>query len=392
MNDGQISLSPSGGASPYTFNWDNNLPPLDTQSNLSGGVYTLTFNDANDCSFTQIITINEPDLLTATISDSTSTSCGSTDDGTATVSVSGGVSPYVFLWDNNENTSSANMLAQGIHIVSITDSNDCTTQATVNINSAAEITMSATATPVTCFGENDGSISIEVTDGSEPFLYSLDGEMYNTSSLLPALSAGTYNVHVQDANGCIQTDSVTVNSPPELLINLIENTNINFGDSIVLETAVSGANGVTYSWSSLDSLSCTDCPSPTVSPTYQTAYTLNIVTDEGCSATASVTIFVDKTQPVFIPNAFSPNGDGINDFFVVHGGDPVTSVKLLRIYDRWGGAIFESQNTIPNSTENTWNGKFRGNNMQSGVYVYYAEIEFIDGSVIPFSGEITLIR
>ncbi len=392
MNDGQIHLSPSGGAPPYTFNWDNNLPPLDSQNNLSAGIYMLTFNDANDCTFTQSISINEFDLLIANISDSTSTSCGSTDDGTATVSISGGVSPYIVLWDNNENTPSANMLSQGTHSVSITDSNNCSTQATVNINATAEISINSSATPVTCFGENDGSIRIEVTDGSEPFLYSLDGEMYSTGSLFPNLSADTYNVHVQDANGCIQTDSVTITSPPELLINLIENTNINFGESIVLETAVTQTNGVTYMWSSQDSLSCTDCLSPTVSPAFQTVYTLNVVTDEGCRAEASVTIFVDKNQAVFIPNAFSPNNDGFNDFFVIHGDDAIRSINILRIYDRWGEAVFESQNTAPNSTENTWDGKFRGNNMLSGVYLYYTEIEFIDGSIIPFSGEITLIR
>jgi len=392
INDGQIDLSPSGGAPPYTFNWDNNLPPVDTQKNLSGGMYNLTFNDANDCTFTQNIAITEPDLLLAMISDSTSTSCGSSDDGTATVSVSGGISPYIFLWDNNENTPSANMLTQGTHAVTITDSNDCITQATVNIDATAEITMAVTSIPVTCFGENDGSISIEVTNGSEPFLYSLDGEMYSTNNLFPTLSANTYNVHVQDANGCIQTDSVTVDSPAELLINLIENTNINFGDSIVLETAISQANGVTYLWSSQDSLSCTDCPSPTVAPTFQTTYTLNVMTDSGCSASASVTIFVDTTQPIFIPNAFSPNGDGVNDFFMIHGSDAVTNVKLIRIFDRWGEVVFKSQNITPNSTENAWAGKFKGKNMPSGVYVYYAEIEFIDGSTIPFSGEITLIR
>ena len=392
MNDGQIALSPSGGTLPYTFTWSDNLPPNDTLTNLGGGVYTLTFNDANDCTFIQSIPIDEPDALIAFVSDSTSTSCGSTDDGTATLSVSGGVSPYTFLWDNGENTPSANMLTQGIHSVSITDSSACTTQANVNIDATAEISMSATAMSVSCYGENDGSISIEVTDGSEPFLYSIDGEMYGTSSLLTNLNGGTYNVHVQDINGCIQTDSVTVDSPSELLINLIENTNINFGDSIVLETAVSGASGVTYAWSSQDSLSCTDCPSPTVAPTFQTAYTLNVTSNEGCSATASVTIFVDKNQPIFIPNAFSPNDDGINDFFVIHGDNAVANVKMLRIYDRWGGVIFESKNSLPNSTENAWDGTFRGSDMQSGVYVYYAEVEFVDGSVLPYSGDVVLVR
>ncbi len=391
-NDGQINLSTSGGTPPYTYTWSDNLPPNDTLIDLSGGIYTLTFNDANDCTFIQPISINEPDALIAMISDSTDTSCGSTDDGTATTSVSGGVPPYTFLWDNGENTPSANMLMQGTHSVSITDSGGCTAQLNVDIGASAEITMLATATPVSCFGEGDGSISIEITNGSEPFLYSIDGEMYTTNSLLSNLDGGTYNIHVQDANGCIQADSVTVDSPSELLINLIENTNINFGDSIVLETAVSGASGVTYTWSSQDSLSCMDCPSPTVSPIFQTVYNVNVVTDEGCSASASVTIFVDKTQPVFIPNAFSPNNDGVNDFFVIHGDNAVTNVKMLRIYDRWGEAVFESKNTTPNSTENTWDGKFRGNNMQSGVYIYYAEIEFIDGSTIPYSGEITLIR
>jgi len=142
----------------------------------------------------------------------------------------------------------------------------------------------------------------------------------------------------------------------------------------------------------LGSLSCTDCENPAVAPNYQTAYTLNVVTDDGCEAEASVTIFVDKNQPVFIPNAFTPNGDNINDVFMVHGNTAIQDVLIFRIFDRWGEVVFENQNTAPNTPEHGWDGLSKGQELNSGVYIYYIEVRFIDGTILPYSGELTLIR
>jgi len=390
-NDGMITLDIEGGVEPYDFDWDN-APDVQNPAGLGIGTYQVSITDANNCTIRATANIIQPDELTATITGVNGTSCGSTDNGTATANALGGTPPYTFLWDNNENTPSANMLAQGIHTLSVTDSEGCMVTDSATIASAAQIQVNASSSPATCFGDRDGSININVSGGLPPYSYSPNGENYQSDSELNGLTAGIYTVYVKDAAGCIQTDTTIVEQPLELLIDIPENTTIDFGESIVLETSLNQFVGATYLWTSLGDMSCNDCSNPVVAPTFQTAYSLTIITDEGCRAEADVTIFVSKKQPVFIPNAFTPNGDNVNDVFMVHGGEAVKQIKVLRVFDRWGEIVFESINTSPNNPASGWDGSMNGEELNQGIFVYFVEVEFIDGVRRPYSGELTLIR
>jgi gliding motility-associated-like protein len=118
-----------------------------------------------------------------------------------------------------------------------------------------------------------------------------------------------------------------------------------------------------------------------------------MVTDEtGCIATDSVRIAVIKNRPVYIPNAFSPNNDGPNDLFTVYAGPAVESVQSLRVFDRWGNLVFERGEFAPNDESMGWDGRFDGRLMNGGVFVYFAEVRFIDGLVVNFKGDVTLVR
>ncbi len=388
---GGISLTVEGGTTPYTFDWDN-APDTQNPDGLGAGTYQVTITDAADCIIQATSIIIEPEALTLSIIDTVGTSCESTDNGRATAVVSGGVMPYTFLWDNSENTPTANMLTSGTHSISITDANDCMVESSVSIPSSSEIEVRIVTTDATCYGENDGTISLTPLNGTPPFSYSLNGETYTPNPELFGLAAGTYDIHIQDATGCLQVEAATINAPPELVINLIENTNINFGDSIVLQTAVNQPDSVSYSWSSTGSMSCNDCANPVVMPSHQTAYTVQVINTNGCTAEASVTIFVDRKHPVFIPNAFTPNDDNINDVFMVHGNSSVQDIQIFRIFDRWGEVVFENQNTAPNTPENGWNGTSKGQALNPGIYIYYIEVRFVDGTTLPYSGELTLIK
>ena len=99
---------------------------------------------------------------------------------------------------------------------------------------------------------------------------------------------------------------------------------------------------------------------------------------------------VEKKRDVFVPNIFSPNGDGVNDRLVIYGGPEVTNIALFRVYSRWGSLIFEGQNISPNEEAGTWDGRFAGKRMRPGSFVWTAQIEFIDDVAIEYTGDVVL--
>ena len=135
---------------------------------------------------------------------------------------------------------------------------------------------------------------------------------------------------------------------------------------------------------------------PNVMPTSTTTFEVDAFDEDGCPISDRITIFVEKIRPVYIPSGFSPNGDGINDVFTVYADlDLITSIKSLSIYDRWGEQMFFKDEMTPAEAlqeMNGWNGEFRGEEMNPGVFVYHVLVEFIDGEEIFFQGDVTLVR
>ena len=146
-------------------------------------------------------------------------------------------------------------------------------------------------------------------------------------------------------------------------------------------------------WTPGDSLTCTDCLNPTTSVTQSTSYTITVTTTNGCKAEASIRIFVEKPRDVFIPNVFTPDDNGINDVFYIFADETVVSeVKIFRVFSRWGELVHETSEFPPNTIESGWDGFFKGEKMDPAVFVYYAEIEFIDGVTLTYKGDVTLER
>ena len=149
-----------------------------------------------------------------------------------------------------------------------------------------------------------------------------------------------------------------------------------------------------FNWSPAEDLSCSDCPNPEVIPTRTTTYTLTVSDDNGCQKEASVIVFLSTTRRVFAPNVFSPNGDGLNDLYTIFTSNDTESVNSFKIYDRWGEKVYEAPSSfLPGDDFNHgWNGQVKGQDAPNDVYVYVAEITFIDGKTEVFSGDLTLAR
>ena len=119
----------------------------------------------------------------------------------------------------------------------------------------------------------------------------------------------------------------------------------------------------------------------------------NAISAFDCHASDTIKIEVNPIRSVYFANIFSPNGDGINDRYFVHSADKnVQIVRNFQIFDRWGTLLFQQKNIPPNISTQGWDGTFKGQKMGSGVYLFYAEIEFLDGEIIPFTGDLFLKR
>lgn len=439
---GSASVMIAGGNPPYTYSWNPTGQTTSTATGLSQGIYTVTITDASGCSATDTVLITEPTALTTTIT--STNSCGSS--GSASVNVTGGVPAYTYLWSNGASVNLATGLSPGNYSVLITDANGCTNTASVTISSGNPLsaTISASSSSVCSgntatltaggggsyswnTGQTSSSISVSPTgtssytvvvdssgctdtaaitihvmatptavispntsicSGSSVTLTAGGGGNYlwntgaTTSSIVAApTSTGTYSVIVS-AGSCSDTavGTVVVNSNP--VASISSNATITSGQTVTL----TAGGGVTYSWNSGETESVL-----IISPTITTYYCVTVTDTNLCTDTACATIIVepiDCSGNVFIPNAFSPNDDGMNDYFKIHYPNANCIKELyITIYDRWGEKIFES-----NEITFQWNGIYKSKKLNTAVFVYVLEINYKDGKQTIQKGNLSLIR
>ncbi len=289
--------------------------------------------------------------------------------------------------------------APGLYTLEVTSPIGCVSRDEVSVSEdLASPVATVNVRDMSCFQSDDGALFIEeVTGGQPPYTYSLDGGPFTSQTSFTNLGPGTYQVTIMDQNGCSSSIEVDISQPDELVVTLVTNlegngNTIAFGDSIQL-TALYNPNVTldTIIWQP-DSLASGNDNSIWVSPEGTTNFRVQIVDRNGCSDTDDMMIVVQKPRPVFIPNAFSPNGDGRNDRFFIQAGPQVAIIRTFQVYNRWGETMYTLNNFQPNEESLGWDGTHRGKEMDSGVYVYYAEVEFTDGFVDLFKGDITLLR
>ncbi len=262
----------------------------------------------------------------------------------------------------------------------------------IGVNRIPEI-LELTIESPRCFGdEYGGAIFVEEMEGGQsPYLYSLTGEYFLDIPGFENLNPGDYTVKVKDAFGCETDTTITMRMPEEFLVSLGEDIIVPLGDSVRIKAAPNKP-AACVEWNLPNLLSCTECLDPFIKPLETITLKLTVQNEEGCLASDHISIGVQKDRKVFIPSGFSPDGDGINDFFYIYGGSDVVRISDMKIFDRWGQLLYEIQDAPPNATTSGWDGKFRGRPLSAGIFVYYAKIEFIDGRVEIFKGDLTLVR
>ncbi|MBV6652938.1 MAG: gliding motility-associated C-terminal domain-containing protein, partial [Mameliella sp.] len=248
-----------------------------------------------------------------------------------------------------------------------------------------------------CFGDPGRIRFPQVVGGTPPYEYSIDGgDTYQVSNIFTEVAPGDYELIVRDENGCtyeadasiIQPDStVAIIEPAEATIQFGENYVINAQTNLVPDEIAQ------VFWSNTNTLDCDNCLRPSANPLRTTDYLVTVINQNGCTDQAPFRLFVDRTQVVYVPNAFSPNGDGTNDLFYIFARPgTVERIRTFQIFNRWGEPVFEGYNLAANNPEHGWDGNFRGETMNNAVFAWFAEIEFIDGTVEVYKGDVQLSR
>lgn len=291
-------------------------------------------------------------------------------------------------------------VAAGRYVLNVTNTqNGCTGRDTVLVeeNTAEPEGLQLDVVPPYCF-DGFGQIRVlGVQGGNPPYLFAIDGGSLSSQKNFEGLSSGAHTLLVEDALGCRWQQTVVVPEPAVLEASLPSQLELSFNDSLTLSPLLSFPDSVIQSvqWSPSQYLSCSDCLQPVVQqPNQSVAYELTVITEEGCSAEAEVLLLVNKEREVYFPNAFSPgNQDGNNDGFTAFGpADKIESILRLRVFDRWGGLVFERRGFEPNKPDAGWDGTHRGEEAAAGVYVYTALVQFADGRVVEYRGSLSLMR
>ena len=384
--DGSIALTATGGSgSGYTYLWGDNST-ASTLANVGAGQYSVTVTDGNACTMGASFTVSQPANVTLTVS-SIPQACLSEVDGSASVAANGGTPPYTYSWSNQGNTTSINNLSAGNYAVTVTDSHLCTYPDSVTVSILSAVIFTPSEVQPFCAPLADGSIAITGTSGgTPPYTYSMNGEQGGPS--FTNLVAGSYVVIITDSRGCVVADSFNLQYQYSITVTTSPAVTINLGDSTELTATSNIFSGVVYNWTPVEGLGCSTCESTSAQPVRNTLYYVNVTDSNGCYANASVLVTVIPNYNLFIPNCFTPNGDGNNDYFEMFGNKKAIIYWEIKVFNRWGEKVFES-----NDINFGWDGSYKGRMQDPGVFVYEAKVVFLDDYTrTGIKGSITLLR
>lgn len=381
----------------------------DTTSVLvnSPGLYSLTATDPrNGCTETALVTVPQDTTAPTIIIAPPGVLDCRTFSITIDASASSNGSQYVYRWTTTDgnivsggSTLTPEVDLPGTYSLTITNLfNGCSTTQSIQVNQRPNTLTGASLV----IGQPDcqnplGTLEVaNLMGGQGPFLFSLDGGLtFENDDLFENISPGDYTFVVEDGNGCQYSQTVQITPPTPLFINLATSLSINLGATQQLNVNVNRPDSVLtlVQWSPPDNLSCADCLEPVLTAHTPGTYTILVQDENGCTASAEILIEVINKRDVFFPSAFSPNDDGLNDWFLPFAPEgTVAKISSFLIFDRWGNLLFQSESTMPNVENSGWNGTYKGKKMDPAVFVFFAEIEFADGTKKIFKGDLTLVK
>lgn len=355
------------------------------------GTYSVTVKKGN-CSAVASVEVKGNGGLTVQ-TDIKPVSCAGS-DGSVNLTVSGSTA-YTILWSSGETTSSITGKPSGDYTYTLYYGS-CEQNGSVFIPSGPDVIIAdVVVEPVSCDGQEKGKISLfNIHNGAAPYTITLDG--LPAGETISELEAGEYLLTIEDAKGCKLEQLVDVFQAPVVEVILPQDIVITQGESVLLQPEVTGTeirqDETVYIWSPANGLSCSGCLVTRASPSETTEYILTVINAFGCEDSDTVLVEVKPALKVFVPKAFSPNGDGKNDILYILSLNEQVKIKVFEIFNRWGVSVFKVTDAPVNNPVFGWNGYHKGQLAPIDNYLYYYEVEFSDLSIQREEGSVLIIR
>ncbi|MDD4149879.1 MAG: choice-of-anchor L domain-containing protein [Bacteroidales bacterium] len=377
---GIITAQTPDGFSPVSFLW-NTYQTNSTLNDLAAGQYNVTITDSYGCIGTAQTDLTEPDGIQI---DKTITNlvCSGGNNGSVALNVSGGTGNLVCEWSNQTIGFTNNNLNAGIYNYSITDENACEEIGSVTIlEPENKLEYDLLVKAPLCFGENTGSLVLDAIGGTPPYNYTWHINEYQINTKhIDNLYAGNYSYDITDANNCSVSNIVVLSNPSNIEVNYtsIEASCKGKNDGEIVILPLGGTAPYRYVY---DNNTYYDNEFKNMAPGN---YVFTIMDNNNCKSTSLNAIINESDIDCLeIPNAFTPNGDGINDTWEIKNIDMFPNASV-QVFNRWGQVIFETR-----SNEQLWDGTSSMGDCPTGTYVYIIELF---NRAESYSGYISLVR
>lgn len=388
---GSVTVVASGGTGgPYTYSW-NTTPPASTATvnNLTAGSYSVTVDDGSACPGVGTITVNDVSGPVLSLVSTTPETYGMT-NGEGVVSTTGGTAPVTIVWNTvpPTNGNTASNLSSGTYTVIATDAYGCADTLTVYIglNSTTYLTVSTTAAHC---GNSDGTATVVVNAPVGNYTVEWNTVPPQTTETITNLPPGTYTVTVTDSLGTYVMNAVVNNIPGPSASFMASPNPATIGNGAITFLDMS-IGATSWYWDFGDGFTSTDqFPTHTFDAIGEYTVWLYVEDNHGCRDSTSLLVIINDIFTFYIPNAFSPNGDGRNDVFSPYGISVDLEYYSMKIYDRWGKIVFQTtQVNMP------WDGNIEGRSKKEKLidtYSYVIEIKDYTGIKHEYRGKVTLI-
>jgi gliding motility-associated-like protein len=397
-----LTVSGSNGA-PYQFNWNNTGFSSNTSiNNLAPGLYSVIIEDVQGCETTVNYTINELQLEIDTLNSFTiNPRCFGDSNGSIHVVSQNGLGPYSYIWNTGATGAVINNLSVGTYTLdTIWDANGCRNWSPFSFTLITGDSMSVQLDTfeTSCSAGADGQIISTVTGGVHPYQYLWSNTQQD--SIATNLAAGMYSLTVTDALNCVIIQTGTITNPFVPTVNPFFNgiptettTTIISGTSVNIDGGNAAEAGVSYIWTASPSAGIlfedNSAYATSITATASGIFNLIITASatSGCEDTASI-VLTSESLFIGIPNAFSPNNDGVNDVFSLIGL-PANEILTFQVFNRWGQLIYDGSNSLTPG----WDGRFNNTPQPTEMYLYLIVYQIYGTTEqISLKGEVTLIR
>lgn len=329
-----------------------------------------------------------------TLANTEQVSCFAANDGSIRVDVAGGTAPYRFNWNTSpDNSPMLQNLAAGQYTLTITDANGCFTNIEVELRQPPVLD----SITFDCQEFSGPFISFAASGGTPPYLYSINGAPFQNEQVFSQLNSGErYALRIQDAAGCVVRQNFIMPSRFDKMVELDPAILLELGQAYTFSPKLNIPQSLIKSvkWQPASGLSCSDCLKPDLLNALKNdTYTIQMEDIFGCIGSAFINVKLNQQIDLYMPNAFSPNGDGLNDLLVVYANrDQIQRVLRIQVFNRWGLMLHEDQDFLPNEGRRGWDGRYKGIDLRPDVYTYQVTVELANGQIQTRKGEVTLMR